>query len=667
MSTGSASIPLLKAAPEADQVAERLAGGPWAGLELCLMPGDVARRRVHAARRRRRAPRRRRVGRRGRADRRGARVAGRAARFVRVDRLDAEAREGIDAQRPVRGGDRLAGPHHPPLHPADAGGAPRVRRRRRAGRRGVPAVLRAGRAASTGSTPLIENVPPVLRMRTGGVFLHADRRALARPALVAGAGPVARLHARHLPRRAVPHVRRRVPVALGPGGRGGPGARAATSRSSGRRARSRTSPTRRACSARGSPTTRASSTSTRSSRASASCSRTSSPRSTSPTTAVSPSMKAGYGRVARALPTPAGPWRRPPRRLPGERFDWQIVIRRRDPVPAVLELEEALSGRRVLVTGGAGSIGRSLTTLLEAFRPRAHHGARRTRGGAHRRPPRQAAPRTSRASSTSCATCATAAAWRPSSRARRPTSSSTSPPTSTSTGPSATRRSSRRRTSTGAGTSCAAPRRAAPAPSSSRRPTRPRGTRRSTGGRSGSWRASRASRRSARAHGRAAVRLVNVLGSARQRLRAVAAPGPRRRPAHASPTRGCCATGSRWPTRRRSSASAILPGPGLLTAADPVDAHRRRARRAHLARRGRRRRARLPRHGRATGRDDGRGARRRRASAWATRCGPGVAGIERAPTADVGALVDEVEAQSGSEERRAVWLRALGPTPVVSG
>ena len=41
MSTGSASIPLLKAAPEADQVAERLAGGPWAGLELCLMPGDV--------------------------------------------------------------------------------------------------------------------------------------------------------------------------------------------------------------------------------------------------------------------------------------------------------------------------------------------------------------------------------------------------------------------------------------------------------------------------------------------------------------------------------------------------------------------------------------------------------------------------------------------------
>jgi O-antigen biosynthesis protein WbqV len=55
--------------------------------------------------------------------------------------------------------------------------------------------------------------------------------------------------------------------------------------------------------------------------------------------------------------------------VPGERFDWQLVTRRRDPVPAVLELEDALAGRRVLVTGGAGSIGRSLTTLLEAFRP----------------------------------------------------------------------------------------------------------------------------------------------------------------------------------------------------------------------------------------------------------------------------------------------------------
>jgi FlaA1/EpsC-like NDP-sugar epimerase len=45
----------------------------------------------------------------------------------------------------------------------------------------------------------------------------------------------------------------------------------------------------------------------------------------------------------------------------------------------------------------------------------------------------------------------------------------------------------------------------------------------------------------------------------------------------------------------------------------------------------------------------------------------GVAGIEAAPAADVGALVDEVERQPGTEERRAVWLRALGPTAVASG
>src|SRR5689334_5756602 len=42
MSTGSPATPLLKAAPKPDQLAERLAGGPWGGLEICLMPGDVA-------------------------------------------------------------------------------------------------------------------------------------------------------------------------------------------------------------------------------------------------------------------------------------------------------------------------------------------------------------------------------------------------------------------------------------------------------------------------------------------------------------------------------------------------------------------------------------------------------------------------------------------------
>ena len=42
MSTGSAAIPQLKAAPDLEQIAERLEGGPWAGLELALAPHDVA-------------------------------------------------------------------------------------------------------------------------------------------------------------------------------------------------------------------------------------------------------------------------------------------------------------------------------------------------------------------------------------------------------------------------------------------------------------------------------------------------------------------------------------------------------------------------------------------------------------------------------------------------
>ena len=57
MSSGSAAIPQLKAAPRADQIAERLEGGPWRGLELALMPPDVAdddavARAVEAVRRR---------------------------------------------------------------------------------------------------------------------------------------------------------------------------------------------------------------------------------------------------------------------------------------------------------------------------------------------------------------------------------------------------------------------------------------------------------------------------------------------------------------------------------------------------------------------------------------------------------------------------------------
>jgi FlaA1/EpsC-like NDP-sugar epimerase len=89
-----------------------------------------------------------------------------------------------------------------------------------------------------------------------------------------------------------------------------------------------------------------------------------------PDPARSPEMKAGYRELERvfALP-PVGPAPRPARRLRKESFDWQRVLRLRDPVPSVLELQELFGGRRVLITGGGGSIGGSLATLLGGFRP----------------------------------------------------------------------------------------------------------------------------------------------------------------------------------------------------------------------------------------------------------------------------------------------------------
>ncbi len=45
------------------------------------------------------------------------------------------------------------------------------------------------------------------------------------------------------------------------------------------------------------------------------------------------------------------------------------MIDLRDPVPSVLELQELFGGRRVLVTGGGGSIARALATFLTGLRP----------------------------------------------------------------------------------------------------------------------------------------------------------------------------------------------------------------------------------------------------------------------------------------------------------
>ena len=90
MSTGSDATLLLKAAPEPDQLAERLEGGPWGGLEVMLRGSDVADdaaldRAIEAVQAASPA-----------AVTAEAPVAWPSGAFVRVDRLDDEARAGIE-------------------------------------------------------------------------------------------------------------------------------------------------------------------------------------------------------------------------------------------------------------------------------------------------------------------------------------------------------------------------------------------------------------------------------------------------------------------------------------------------------------------------------------------------------------------------------------------
>ena len=93
MSTGFAAIPLLKAAPEPDQIADRLDGGDWRGLELCLMASHVAGDEAIA-----RAIDNTRAALDGRdaAVTAEAPVSWPSGAHVRVDRLDDEARAGIE-------------------------------------------------------------------------------------------------------------------------------------------------------------------------------------------------------------------------------------------------------------------------------------------------------------------------------------------------------------------------------------------------------------------------------------------------------------------------------------------------------------------------------------------------------------------------------------------
>ena len=364
MSTGSVAIPQLKAAPEPEQLAERLDGGRWRGLELCLMPRHVenataVRRAVAAVRE---AP-----GTHGLALTAEAPVAWPSGAFVRIDRLDEEARDGIE-----RSAEFAAGIDSPvltihlfvPMTPAE------FRARGPLDERAVEQFLCffARACTSRGVEPLIENVPPVLRMRAGGVFLspigghwrdllvwgervpelgftldtsHAalfEHFASAYPTLFE-VSPADGLRLEDYvanlgPRTRVAHVSDAEGL-LGEGLPFGDGELALD-------------PAVGALGAAASYVVA---------------------EVNEPDPTASSAMKAGYAELERALAAPAVPWPAATRQVPEDRFDWEAVVRRRDPVPSVLELQERFGGKRVLITGGGGLIGRTLATLLDGFRP----------------------------------------------------------------------------------------------------------------------------------------------------------------------------------------------------------------------------------------------------------------------------------------------------------
>src|SRR3954454_20444416 len=362
MSPGSAPILLLKAAPEPDQLADRLDGGPWTGLEVPLMPAHVADdaaveraiEHVRAA---------------------GAEhvlaeapVGWPSGAHLRVDRLDDEARAGLERSARFAAG---VGSSVLTIHLYTPMDAAEYREHRGLDEHAVLAFLRffADTCGAHGITPLIENVPPVLRQRSGGVF----------PPPVGG-------HWRDLL-----HWRAQVPEL---------GFTFDTSHAALFRSFAAAYPSlfgldsdeglelERYVTELG-PATEVAHVSDASGLLAEALNYGAGELDLDPVVRrlgelvpyivaevnepdhePCPNMKLDYRAIARPLRVPAEAWRPPPRRLPGEGFDWQGVVERRDPVPALLELQERLGGARVLITGGAGSIGRALATLVLGFRPR---------------------------------------------------------------------------------------------------------------------------------------------------------------------------------------------------------------------------------------------------------------------------------------------------------
>jgi nucleoside-diphosphate-sugar epimerase/sugar phosphate isomerase/epimerase len=365
MSIGFEAIALLKAAPEPDQIADRLEGGPWRGLELCLAPqhvesDDAVRRAADAVNEA--------LAGTGMAVTAEAPVSWPSGAFVRVDRLDDEARECVR-----RSAEFAAAIGSPVLtiHLFIPQAPDELRRGLGYDRAEVERFLAfyAEACSKRGVRPLIENVPPVLRMRTGGVYVSPVgghwRDLLEWGELVPALGfTLDTSHAALFRSFAAA-----CPTPFGLDGDSdldlgryveelGPSAEVA-----------------HVSNAHGllgeglpydvgelllDPVVRRIAEHVRFVVA----------EINEPDPQRSPAMKAGYRAIEAALREPAaGPLPRPPRRLRPESFDWQGVLERRDPFPAVLELQELVGGRRVLMTGGGGSIARSLATLLAGFRP----------------------------------------------------------------------------------------------------------------------------------------------------------------------------------------------------------------------------------------------------------------------------------------------------------
>jgi nucleoside-diphosphate-sugar epimerase/sugar phosphate isomerase/epimerase len=358
MSTGL----LLKAAPEADQLANRLEGGPWQGIELGLNTAHVASESALA---RAIEVSKRALDGLDMVVTAEAPLAWPSGAFVSVDRLDDEARVGLErsAEFAAAVGSRVLTLHlFAPQAPEDF--------ERAVDEAAIERFLRcyAETCVALGVTPLIENVPPVLRMRTGGVFLspigghwrhlqHWRERvpelgftldtshaalfrsfAAAYPTLFGLASDDELDLPRYVEELGQHAEVAHVSDAHGLLGEGLPYGRGELDLDPVVRRLSELVPYVVA-------------------------------EIAEPDHLRSEDMKAGYRAIERALRVPPAPLRRAVPRVPVDDFDWQAVLERGDPVPALLDLQERFGGRRVLLTGGGGSIGRTLTTFLLGFRP----------------------------------------------------------------------------------------------------------------------------------------------------------------------------------------------------------------------------------------------------------------------------------------------------------